>query len=60
MAPNELANPIIIGLRFNANPTGIAAHSSSIPNKKTLIIDNNDSNIFWPPIKLLPVDFQSL
>lgn len=50
MAPNELASPIIIGLSFNANPTGIAAHSSSIPSKKTLIIDNNDSNIFWPPI----------
>lgn len=39
MAPNELATAVIIGLRLRANPAGIAIHNSSIPSKKTVIID---------------------
>lgn len=51
MAPNELAKPIIIGLRLKTKPAGTAAHSSITPNKKTPNTDKKYSIgfIIWPP-----------
>lgn len=54
MAPNELATPIIIGLRLKAKPAGIAAHNSTTPNKKTPNMDKKYSIglILLPPLIL--------
>ena len=54
MAPNELATPIIIGLRLKTKPAGTAAHSSTIPNKKTPNMDKKYSIglILLPPLIL--------
>lgn len=51
MAPNELAMPIIIGLRLKTKPAGTEAHSSTIPNKKTPNMDKKYSIglILLPP-----------
>lgn len=52
IAPNELATPIIIGLRLKAKPAGMATHNSTTPNKKTPNMDKKYSIglILLPPL----------